>query len=301
MTSGIWRPVILEAWNDVKVEDVFIRQPSVTKEKAQLVAEVCVNSDKQQCVTIAIMNEGKMLLQEQKELRRGENKISIPYVIQNPRLWWSNGLGEQNLYDFTILVTSEEGVVAEKKVTTGLRSLRLVREKDQWGESFGFELNGVPVFAKGANAIPNDVFLPRVTPDLYEKMVADAANANMNMIRIWGGGIYEDDAFLNFVISTGSWCGRISCLPVRCIPGIKSSWITCVRRLLIMLFGFGIILVSLCGVGIMKTLWLGDTVRRGDGDGRTLSRKRNRIRFSRLTILFSRDTSPSGEGLHGWR
>ena len=83
-----------------------------------------------------------MLLQEQKELRRGENKISIPYVIQNPRLWWSNGLGEQNLYDFTILVTSEEGVVAEKKVTTGLRSLRLVREKDQWGESFGFELNG---------------------------------------------------------------------------------------------------------------------------------------------------------------
>ena len=79
--------------------------------------------------------------------------------------------------------------MAEKKVTTGLRSLRLVREKDQWGESFGFELNGVPVFAKGANAIPNDVFLPRVPPDLYEKMVADAANANMNMIRIWGGGI----------------------------------------------------------------------------------------------------------------
>ena len=198
VTSGIWRPVILEAWNDVKVEDVFIRQPSVTKEMAQLVAEVCVNSDKQQNVTMAIMNEGKVLLREQKELKKGENKISIPYVIQNPRLWWSNGLGEQNLYDFTIQVTSGGGMVAEKKVTTGLRSLKLVRQKDQWGESFGFELNGVPVFAKGANAIPNDVFLPRVTRDLYEKMVLDAANANMNMIRIWGGGIYEDDAFFEF-------------------------------------------------------------------------------------------------------
>lgn len=189
----------LDAWDDMKVEDVFIRQPSVTREKAQLVAEVRVSSDKRQSVTVEIVNEGNVLLQKQEELSEGENEISISYTISNPRLWWSNGLGEQNLYDFTVRVTGREGNVAEKKVTTGLRSLKLVRQKDQWGESFGFELNGVPVFAKGANAIPNDVFLPRVTRELYEKMVADAANANMNMIRIWGGGIYEDDAFYEFL------------------------------------------------------------------------------------------------------
>ncbi len=198
VTSGIWRSVGLDAWDDMKVEDVFIRQPSVTREKAQLVAEVRVSSDKRQSVTVEIVNEGNVLLQKQEELSEGENEISISYTISNPRLWWSNGLGEQNLYDFTVRVTGREGNVAEKKVTTGLRSLKLVRQKDQWGESFGFELNGVPVFAKGANAIPNDVFLPRVTRELYEKMVADAANANMNMIRIWGGGIYEDDAFYEF-------------------------------------------------------------------------------------------------------
>lgn len=223
VTSGIWRSVELDAWDDMKVEDVFIRQPSVTREEAQLVAEVRVSSDKQQSVTVEIVNEGNVLLQKQEELSEGENEISISYTISNPRLWWSNGLGEQNLYDFTVRVIGGEGKVAEKKVTTGLRSLKLVRQKDQWGESFGFELNGVPVFAKGANAIPNDVFLPRVTRELYEKMVADAANANMNMIRKWVVEYTRMMLSMNFVINSESWYGRILCSLVQCIPEMKNS------------------------------------------------------------------------------
>jgi len=198
VTSGIWRPVVLEAWSDVKVENVFIRQPHVTREEAQLIADIRVNSDKQQDVVVEVVNDGHVLVRERKELNVGKNEMLLSYNILNPRLWWSNGLGKQELYDFTVRVVTGDGVVAEKVVTTGLRSLKLVRNKDQWGESFVFELNGIPVFAKGANAIPNDVFLPRVTRDKYEKMVSDAANANMNMIRIWGGGIYEDDAFFEF-------------------------------------------------------------------------------------------------------
>lgn len=198
VTSGIWRPVVLEAWSNVKVEDVFIRQPHVTCEEAQLIADIRVNSDKQQDVVVEVVNDGHVLVREHEKLKVGKNEILLSYNILNPRLWWSNGLGKQELYDFTIRVVTGDGTVAEKAVTTGLRSLKLVRNKDQWGESFGFELNGVPVFAKGANAIPNDVFLPRVTRDKYEKMVSDAANANMNMIRVWGGGIYEDDAFFEF-------------------------------------------------------------------------------------------------------
>ena len=77
----------------------------------------------------------------------------------------------------------------------GLRSLRLVRDKVADGTTFYFELNGEPLFAKGANYIPCDVFLPRVTRAVYEKTIDDAAAVNMNMLRVWGGGVYEDDVF----------------------------------------------------------------------------------------------------------
>ena len=195
VTSGIWRPVIIEAWSGMKVEDVYIKQTEVTRELATLSADIRVKADVGQEVEIEITSDGKVLASGKKSLERGENNVSVPFEVESPRLWWSNGLGEQNLYSFKVRVTGVEGVIAEKEVTTGLRSLKLVRKKDQWGESFGFELNGVPVFAKGANIIPNDVFLPRANREVYEKMVFDAANANMNMLRVWGGGIYEDDVF----------------------------------------------------------------------------------------------------------
>ncbi|MFR5703250.1 MAG: hypothetical protein ACLUD0_16185 [Eubacterium ramulus] len=117
-------------------------------------------------------------------------------------------------------------VVASREVTTGLRSLKLVTPaKIPRGETFYFELNGIPVFCQGVNAIPNDVFLPRISRSDYEKMVTDAANANMNMIRIWGGGIYEDDYFYELCDRHGImvWRGFL-CLPVPCIPAILNFW-----------------------------------------------------------------------------
>ena len=168
VTSGIWRPVQLEVWDGMKVEDVYIKQAEVSGKLAALSANVRVKADDVQNVEVEILNDGKILVAAKEKLKKGENDISVPFDIVNPRLWWSNGLGKQNLYTFTIRVKGDRGIIAEKEITTGLRSLKLVRKKDQWGESFGFELNGIPVFAKGANVIPNDIFLPRVTPELYE-------------------------------------------------------------------------------------------------------------------------------------
>ena len=142
------------------------------------------------------------------------------------------------------------------------------------------------MFAKGANAIPNDVFLPRVTPDLYEKMVLDAANANMNMIRIWGGGIYEDDAFFEFCDKYGIMVWQDFMFACAMYPG-NQEFLDNVRQEAI----DNVIRIRnhpsialWCGNNENALAWRHGAP--GDGDGRTLSRRRNRIRFSRLTILF---------------
>lgn len=193
--SGIWRPAVLEGWNDVKIDDVFIKQPYVTAKRADLEAEVSLLSDGGGPVKVEVLHDGKVLAAEEISLSKGLNTIRLLFSIKNPRLWWSNGLGESAMYDFRIRVSRGNGIAAEYTQATGIRDLRLVREKDGKGETFYFSLNGIPVFAKGTNSIPNDIFLPRITREDYEKMVGDAARANMNMIRIWGGGIYEDDYF----------------------------------------------------------------------------------------------------------
>ncbi len=104
-------------------------------------------------------------------------------------------MGEPHLYEFTTQLSVGKHPVERQSHTVGIRSVEVVREKDEYGTGFLFKLNGVPVFSKGANYIPCDIFLPRVTPEVYENTIRDAVKANMNMLRVWGGGIYEDDYF----------------------------------------------------------------------------------------------------------
>nr|WP_321408555.1 glycoside hydrolase family 2 protein [uncultured Carboxylicivirga sp.] len=205
VTSGIWRPVELMAWNDAKVTSLQIKQPMVNAEKAELEAVVEVNSESSASVEMELFNskDQKMILSQTAELTSGNNVIELPFEIEKPKLWWSNGLGEANMYDFEVRIKKGNKLIADKKVSTGIRSIKLVREKDGKGESFLFELNGLRVFAKGANYIPNDNFLPRVSEKDYQKVIADAVNANMNMLRIWGGGIYENDYFYDLCDRNG--------------------------------------------------------------------------------------------------
>ncbi len=205
VTSGIWRPVKLKIWDDIRIKNTFIRQPSVTKELAKLVADVTVEAVANEELTFLLMNaETKQILAQQRfSVSKGISSFSLPFEVKHPGLWWSAGLGEPHMYQFTVQVLKGGSVVAVNDVEAGLRSLKLIREKDQWGESFVFEINGVKVFAKGANYIPNDSFLPGVTRADYEKVVADAVHANMNMLRVWGGGIYENDYFYDLCDKNG--------------------------------------------------------------------------------------------------
>ncbi|MEO2203890.1 glycoside hydrolase family 2 protein [Paenibacillus pabuli] len=194
VTSGIWREARLEGWSEVKINDVFIRQNEVTVSAASLTAIVEVETLNPIETIIRIGTDGQTW-EQAASLQAGVQTIEIPVSINKPKLWWSRGLGDPHMYSFVTEVLKGEQVVADTTVKTGLRSIRLVRDKDEAGASFYFELNGVAVFAKGANHIPNDSFITEITAERYRHEIVSSAESNMNMLRVWGGGIYEEDVF----------------------------------------------------------------------------------------------------------
>ncbi len=206
VTSGIWRPVRLEAWDQARIADFAIRQQDVSKDVAHLDAEVELQSARDISVRVSVRytDNGKPVsLDTVAALHAGQNTIDIPVEIRRPELWYPAGYGGQPLYQFTAQATSGGQVTAERTVKTGLRSIELRRQPDQWGRSFELVVNGIPVFAKGADVIPFDSFPNRVTTADYRRILQSARDANMNMIRHWGGGYYETDEFYSICDELG--------------------------------------------------------------------------------------------------
>lgn len=198
VTSGIWRPVYIRAWSDLRINDVFIEQKEVGAGRAVIAGHVELDADKDMdgvLVTITDEATGRVLGERQADLKRGTNRVTVDFVLHKPKLWWSNGLGEPFLYRFRTDIIAGGDLLDSKTERVGIRSLKVVHQPDKDGHTFYIELNGRPVFAKGANYIPSDNFLPRVTPENYKRTILDAAGVNMNMLRVWGGGIYENDVF----------------------------------------------------------------------------------------------------------
>ncbi len=197
VTSGIWRPLYLQVWDKARIENIQIIQNKISKDRAEISAiiEIEATSDYSATFSTHLKNEPRINVKKEVKLTPGMNSILIDFVIQNPKLWWSNGLGEAHRYSMMSQLSINDVLCDEQLTHFGVRTLKVVQQKDGVGASFYFELNGVPVFAKGANYIPNDNFLPRVTRERYERVVKAAADANMNMLRVWGGGIYENDIF----------------------------------------------------------------------------------------------------------
>ena len=200
-TCGIWRPVRLVFSDVARIEDYYVRQASVSASKADVDNRLEITNVTSQPVSALLKvayhysaNDTKEV-QKQIELRPGENTVSLPVMIDNPHLWMPNGWGEPLLYKFTASVSVDGVEVASQERQVGLRSIRVVMEDDEHGKSFYFEVNGHPMFAKGANFIPDDALLPNVTPERYKRILEDVKAANMNMLRVWGGGIYEGDKF----------------------------------------------------------------------------------------------------------
>ncbi len=202
VTSGIWRPVTLNVWNTAKIENLQIIQNSVADDKATFTAVFEIEAVENGKANLVVKNDSTILAKSSVKLQKGVQKYSVDFEIQNPKLWWTNGLGEAHLYNITGEL-NVNGSKTSEETRIGIRTLELVREKDNDGTSFYFKLNGHPVFMKGANYIPNDAFLPRVTDENYRKVVETARISNNNMLRVWGGGAYEEDIFYDLCDEAG--------------------------------------------------------------------------------------------------
>lgn len=188
---GIWKPVNLEFWNDAKIELVKHTQ-NITNQSAKINFLVQINAQKSGTYFLKINDFGKIY-----SLKSGINTIFVPHEIKNPKLWWSNGLGEPHLYHFDISLAKNQEYIDSKSIKIGLRTVEVIQEKDNMGSSFYFKLNGIPVYMKGANIVPPNAFPSEITKSDYEQLVKEAKFANMNMLRVWGGGIYPDNNFYN--------------------------------------------------------------------------------------------------------
>ncbi|SDL74739.1 beta-mannosidase [Chryseobacterium taihuense] len=190
VTAGIWKDVKLNFWNTAKIEHLKIEQKVLTKQKAELQirAEIIAENEGNYSFTTDLQNH-KIFL------RKGLNKISVPFTIENPHFWQPNGWGKAMLYALKFSLKKDGEIIDEKEERIGLKTVELVQEKDEKGKSFYFKVNGNPLYAKGVNWIPGDSFSPRMSKEKYHKLIKDCKEANINMIRVWGGGIYEDDEF----------------------------------------------------------------------------------------------------------
>ena len=198
VTAGIWQKMQLKFWNAAKIDNVRYDQKVLNKKEALL--DIIVTIDVQKADKYQI-NFGDKAYNF--NLKKGTNTVKIPVVFKNPILWWSNGLGVPHQYVFQFELRNNDIKLEQKELKIGLRTIELIQQKDVKGTGFAFKLNGKMVFMKGANYIPPDSFLPRVKDATYNSLVENARRANMNMLRVWGGGVYPDEAFYDACDSAG--------------------------------------------------------------------------------------------------
>ncbi|MGL4649409.1 MAG: glycoside hydrolase family 2 protein, partial [Caldilineaceae bacterium] len=199
-TAGIWRPIRLEAYS-ARLDDLRIGQQHDAGAVTLQVAAT-VLGDSAAAVEVRVTAPDGQVFSSEGALHAGRAQVALP--LENPELWWPNGLGAQPLYAVEVRLIDGAGEVCDSALRrVGLRTLALQQEPDAWGTGFVFVVNGVPIFAKGANWIPADSFPSRVSSEHYAHLLTSAAAAHMNMIRVWGGGIYEDERFYDLCDTLG--------------------------------------------------------------------------------------------------
>jgi len=204
ITQGIWRPVYLLQTDEYSIENFSFNTVFINEKKSKAKANIKVKINKSPAselkLNIKLSDDNSSYAFY--ENISGIDNFQKEYELDNIKLWWSNGYGDQHLYNLQIQLIEGENILDEINKKVGIRTAKLILEED--GKNvFRFMINGHPVFAKGANWIPGDSFLPRVDNEKYYKLLSLAKEGNMNILRVWGGGIYEDDIFYEYCNELG--------------------------------------------------------------------------------------------------
>jgi len=203
-TGGIWRDIELLAFDTARIDSIAITQNHKNNGQVDLGVNIIIERLSRRRLTAAVRVRFNS---QEVAVARGAmtgNRSDIGLTLETPQFWWPNNMGEQPLYEVEVEILDREGLVIDAQARRiGLRTLVLDRHQDVWGESFQFVVNKIPFFAKGANWIPADAILPRMNEKRYRRLLQDCVDANMNMLRVWGGGIYEDDAFYDICDELG--------------------------------------------------------------------------------------------------
>ena len=211
--AGIFRPISILCFSKARLETVSILQNhdnvvidsdgtesgKVTLDVNPVVKELSLKEDQLSFEVRITEPDGKDAV-----ISTFEKIQNVRIEIENPKLWWPNGYGKQPLYDIEVILKDKDGNAIDSwKRKIGLRSCTVSTAKDEWGNEFCFVVNGVKIFAMGADYIPEDHLLGRVTPEVTRKLLEKAVFANHNSIRVWGGGYYPDDWFFDICDELG--------------------------------------------------------------------------------------------------
>ena len=200
---GIWKPVKLQAWSTARLENAYIVTNEASESQAKLTLHLDVESTGEGDMIAEIHHDGRLFQSFSFRQENGNHHKMFSFNIQDPKLWWPNEMGEQPLYGFEIQLKKDGKLLDAQKITTGIKTVQIVQEPDEKGFSFYFKVNGVPMYAKGANYVPEEMIETWIDPAKTVRLLQMAKEAHFNMLRVWGGGLYPADDFFNICDSLG--------------------------------------------------------------------------------------------------
>jgi len=210
-TVGLWRPVELRRERKMAISGLHFYTLEISHDRKSALVAAKIEADRfaevgSPLAHVRLVSPDGKILEREATLDDGQSERTIYLEIEDPHLWWTHDIGEPALYDLEVALLDGEEVLDRRRQSVGVRTIGLDQspDPDEPGTYFfRFVLNGVPIFARGADWIPADSFVGAIDDERYETLLGAAQEANMNMLRVWGGGIYEHDVFYDLCDSWG--------------------------------------------------------------------------------------------------